>query len=204
MKSFSPSRSNLCSSWISGVVTLILIQIQLLLVSVNVYSSCVVSRHETGTKPRDAACESWTNHFGPATLSLRGIPAPSLGNWLAKIGSSSLESTVRQVIVDIDHDGDPDLIALTNLPRLLIWLNDGRGRFTSWHTSSSLHPSHVFEDAADSNSEDTPLFCLWLGTQPLSLQLIRVAATRFDPKSGFLLFTCICQSSPRAPPSQVS
>src|SRR5262249_1681604 len=32
--------------------------------------------------------------------------------------------------VDIDHDGDLDLIAATTDGDVLIWLNDGHGRFT--------------------------------------------------------------------------
>jgi hypothetical protein len=49
-------------------------------------------------------------------------------------GSSSavhLEASVTGVIEgDIDHDGDLDIVAATPSGDLLIWLNDGHGRFT--------------------------------------------------------------------------
>jgi hypothetical protein len=42
-----------------------------------------------------------------------------------------LEAAVTGVIEgDIDHDGDLDLVAATASGDLLIWLNDGHGRFT--------------------------------------------------------------------------
>jgi hypothetical protein len=42
-----------------------------------------------------------------------------------------LDATVTGVIEnDIDHDGDLDLVAATPSGEVLIWLNDGHGRFT--------------------------------------------------------------------------
>jgi hypothetical protein len=42
-----------------------------------------------------------------------------------------LEASVIGIVEgDIDHDGDLDLVASTVSGDLLIWLNDGRGRFT--------------------------------------------------------------------------
>ncbi|MFL6280272.1 MAG: FG-GAP repeat domain-containing protein [Vicinamibacterales bacterium] len=45
---------------------------------------------------------------------------------------------VRFVVADIDHDGDPDLIANTRRSGLRIWINKGRGTFAaqSRHVSS--------------------------------------------------------------------
>src|SRR5207245_2837223 len=49
-------------------------------------------------------------------------------------GSSSpvdLDATVTGVVQgDVDHDGDLALIAATPSGDLLIWINDGHGRFT--------------------------------------------------------------------------
>jgi hypothetical protein len=57
-------------------------------------------------------------------------------------GSSSavrLEATVTGVIEgDIDHDGDLDLVAATPSGDVLIWLNDGHGRFTQQLASKTL------------------------------------------------------------------
>jgi hypothetical protein len=56
-------------------------------------------------------------------------------------GSSStvdLEGAVTSVVEsDVDHDGDLDLVAATSSGDLLIWINDGRGRFTRQLVSST-------------------------------------------------------------------
>jgi VCBS repeat protein len=47
-----------------------------------------------------------------------------------------LDAAVTGVIEgDVDHDGDLDLVAATPSGDLLIWLNDGHGRFTRQATS---------------------------------------------------------------------
>lgn len=49
-----------------------------------------------------------------------------------------LETPVTGVIeADVDHDGDLDLVAATPSGDLLIWLNDGYGRFTRQAASST-------------------------------------------------------------------
>jgi len=46
-------------------------------------------------------------------------------------GAVRLDATVTGVIEgDIDHDGDLDLVAATSSGDVLVWLNDGHGRFT--------------------------------------------------------------------------
>jgi FG-GAP-like repeat len=56
-------------------------------------------------------------------------------------GSTSvvrLDARVSGVIEgDVDHDGDLDLVAFTPDGEVLIWLNDGRGRFTRQAASQS-------------------------------------------------------------------
>ena len=55
-----------------------------------------------------------------------------------------LETPVTGVIeTDIDHDGDLDLVAVTPAGDLLIWLNDGYGRFTRQPASSPRGVSGV-------------------------------------------------------------
>jgi hypothetical protein len=50
----------------------------------------------------------------------------------------SRDLIVRFVVADIDHDGDPDLVANTQRSGLRIWINKGRGLFAarSRHVSS--------------------------------------------------------------------
>jgi len=54
--------------------------------------------------------------------------------WVELSGSQSavrLETPVSGLIEsDVDHDGDLDLVAATPAGDVLIWLNDGHGRFT--------------------------------------------------------------------------
>ena len=48
-----------------------------------------------------------------------------------------LEASVAALIDgDVDHDGDLDLVAVTAAGEVLIWLNDGHGRFTRQEPSS--------------------------------------------------------------------
>jgi len=47
--------------------------------------------------------------------------------WL-RLGTNDL--IVRLVVVDIDRDGDPDVVAETQHSGLHFWINKGRGRFT--------------------------------------------------------------------------
>jgi hypothetical protein len=47
------------------------------------------------------------------------------------IAAVRLDATVTGIIEgDIDHDGDLDLVAATSSGDVLVWLNDGHGRFT--------------------------------------------------------------------------
>jgi hypothetical protein len=144
-----------------------------------------------------------TNHSSFAVPDAKSSAALSLAEWIASSDFVSAERMVRQVSVDIDNDGDPDLVAVTSLPRLLVWLNDGHGNFTSWHSSSSLRCSRILEDP-DSNDEDSPLLFLWLEARVLNLRLIPLASARPDAQSVLASSDCLDQSSPRAPPLQIS
>ena len=202
MKSFMPSRPKSLPFRVSCLAGLILTQ--LLFASVCAQSGSLVSYGKGWTGLQRAESQSLPKNCNPITFIARGTPPVSLANWISKTSSGSLERTVRQVVVDIDHDGDPDLIAVTNLPRLLVWLNDGQGRFTPWDYSLSLRSSRVLEDADDSNYEDTSLLLLWLEARPHSLELIPLASAKFDFQSRSPSFCCRSQSSPRAPPSRIS
>jgi hypothetical protein len=202
MQLFNLSKLNFHKSRIGAVIGLILTQ--LLFAAVSAESSCFASACGPSAGPQAGEFQGLANHCSFLAFNARDPLSPSFENWLSSGDSASAERTVRQVVVDIDHDGDPDLITVTNLPRLLIWVNDGRGPFTRWDSSFSLHSSNIFEDAADSNDEDTPLFFLWLEVRALSLQLIPLASTQPDPKWGQSSFDCLSQSSPRAPPLRIS
>ena len=158
--------------------------------------------------------------FSPSTISVRcwndefqGLPSHSSGTLttarvvLAFPASNkvsvSTERTVRQVWIDIDRDGDADLVAVTNHLRLVVWLNDGKGHFTSCRSSSALKCSQIVEDP-DLNSEDIPLLFLWLQARTFSLDLVPLVSILTDSESLLASLDRLAQSSPRAPPAHLS
>jgi len=202
MKQLSLPRSASLSfrkCWVVG-----LIWTQFLLAVVCAQPGSFVSQRGAPSGLRYAEFQGLARPSSSVTFSTRGASALTLSNWFFNSSHLSAERTVRQVLVDIDHDGDMDLIAVTDFPRLLVWLNNGRGSFTPWHSSCSLHSSSVLEDAVDSNGEDTPQLFLCLEARALSLQLIPLASTQSDPQFGFFAFDSLSLSSPRAPPSRTS
>ena len=82
---------------------------------------------------------------------------------------------VRLVVADVDHDGDPDLIATTGQSGLRIWINKGRGLFaarsrhlSSRHARAALRPWNAgvhgvrvirFDDSTLNDSNR--LFIVW-------------------------------------------
>jgi hypothetical protein len=90
------------------------------------------------------------------------------GRISVRLSSSSsavrLEASVSSVVeADIDHDGDLDLVAATPTGEVLVWLNDGYGRFTLKAPS----------DARRLSSEPAVAWTVWLrpiavGTKPSS------------------------------------
>jgi hypothetical protein len=72
--------------------------------------------------------------FGPGSREL-AIRLSATRRW-QRLQSHDL--IVRFVIADVDHDGDPDLVASTRRSGLRIWINKGRGLFAarSRHVSS--------------------------------------------------------------------
>ena len=156
-------------------------------------SSCELSAAMVGARIQRSLNPSYCI-LHPTKLLPTGLPLPHF-----RSGPALTERTVLQFLVDIDQDGDSDLIALTNLPRVLVWINDGTGHFATWYPSPSLHSSKIIEDA-DSSDEDSPLLFLWLDAKVLSLGLVPLASAQTDSKSPQVSFDYLSQSSPRAPP----
>jgi hypothetical protein len=117
------------------------------------------------------------------------------------------EGTVIGVVEgDIDHDGDLDLVAATSSGGVLIWLNDGHGRFTPQQASHA--PGLSSESALVDTLLSEPIV---LGMAvPLVLPRNRadtsVIAIQIRPPSGPLAFdfTFLLPSSPRAPPAPLT
>jgi hypothetical protein len=157
-------------------------------------SSCKLSAAMVSARLRRSLIPSDCTILQPTKPLSIGLPLPHFRSLPALT-----ERTVLQFLVDIDQDGDSDLIALTHLTRVLVWINDGTGHFTTWYPSPSLHSSKIIEDA-DSNDEDSPLLFLWLDAKVLSLGLVPLASAQTDSKFPQVSFDYLSQSSPRAPP----
>jgi len=60
------------------------------------------------------------------------------------------------VASDIDHDGDTDVTVTTPANQIVIWLNDGRGRFTRQQPSPSPNPAFTPVTTFAGPWQDTP------------------------------------------------
>jgi hypothetical protein len=86
-----------------------------------------------------------------------------------------LEPSVTGVVQsDIDHDGDLDLVAATASGDLLVWLNDGHGRFTQ---QTASHTRSMSTDSVA--SESTPDELVAVGNATVLLDSASLAVVRF-------------------------
>ena len=116
--------------------------------------------------------------------------------------------TFGAVVVDLDLDGDEDLVATFGTNEIGVWLNDGRGRLSratptsDWSEWAPRPPTPTVDAESSEQSvtvpDDAPTVHADLGRAgPLLLQpllaatVVRVAATSANQ---------LRQSSPRAPP----
>ena len=58
-------------------------------------------------------------------------------HWLRVDASDPI---IRIVVVDLDRDGDSDVVAETRHSGLFLWINNGRGRFAFRSPRTRLHP----------------------------------------------------------------
>ena len=122
------------------------------------------------------------------------------------------ERLIGVVASDIDRDGDPDLLAFTRNLRVLVWVNNSRGRFTP--RKSALRHGHRGTFLEKQISRLTTLF-LWSNSHDDETKLLLAAASSNEtgparisvrqPPFGIQPFeaTCIAGCPPRGPPSQL-
>jgi hypothetical protein len=114
-----------------------------------------------------------------AALALSGIPAVVPGasaiiSRLAEPASTVLASDlssilasaqvgqhdIRAVAIDIDHDGDTDIVSSTVEEPLIVWINDGQGHFTqrrsAGRTGLASAPDGVFAPFGPAGSPAVP------------------------------------------------
>jgi hypothetical protein len=89
------------------------------------------------------------------------------------------------VVADVDHDGDLDLVAVAPSGQVIVWLNDGRGRFTSQPVS---HASTLSAEAVLGNAPRDGLIAVGVtaplvAPPPLGGVIVGVtrSARRLDP-----------------------
>jgi hypothetical protein len=112
----------------------------LLLGGVTVYSAFVLVRPERGfvrfvaTSLPQAAIGDFDGDGRPDLALIDnplGMPSGISVGLSGSLDAVRLQTVVSAVIGgDVDHDGDLDLLAITAGGDLLVWTNDGHGRFT--------------------------------------------------------------------------
>ncbi|MBS1820078.1 MAG: hypothetical protein JSU08_19265 [Acidobacteria bacterium] len=115
-------------------------------------------------------------------------------------------STLRAVLIDIDRDGDRDVVANLGAGRLAVWLNDGLGRLrasgtaTPSPTITALFVDRIgrrFSGQIASDPDDGPLMVFEPARAgPVTTASVDRTVLPFDP----LYDRGMRPSSPRAPP----
>jgi hypothetical protein len=104
---------------------------------------------------------------------------------------------------DVDHDGDVDLVAATPSGDLKVYLNDGRGRFTS---QEPARRHTLVGESVTGYVDSSAALVLW-SSAPSIRSIDRdgalVASTRIGPPTAPVPFksTFFVLASLRAPPS---
>ena len=104
------------------------------------------------------------------------------------------------VEVDIDHDGDVDLIELSTAPRIQVWVNDGRGRFFPAvpNDFSLVRVWPFFYESAEND-----FLSMWLEPHELCLDSVTLGLVLREIPVVFLNVEDDTPRSPRAPPASM-
>ena len=105
------------------------------------------------------------------------------------------------VEVDIDLDGDVDLIELSRAPRILVWVNDGRGRFFP-ATPNDYTLVRVWPFFYESAEND--FLSVWLEPHELCLDSVTLSLVLREIPVVFLYVEDNTPRSPRAPPASTN
>jgi hypothetical protein len=140
----------------------------------------------------DVALIQEDGHGRHVSVRLSGLP-----------GVVTLETAVVSVIaVDIDHDGDVDLIAAAPTGEVVTWLNDGQGRFTLQAASHTAGLSPATTLLGSAYDEPLAVMISTALVAPTNRAETSVVATHIRPPTappafqlGFLLLPSL-----RAPP----
>ncbi len=103
--------------------------------------------------------------------------------------------------VDIDLDGDLDLVDLSKAPRILVWVNNGRGRFFPL-TPSCYNLVRVCPFFYESAEND--FLSVWLEPHELCLDSVALGLVLKEIPVVFLNVEDDTPRSPRAPPASMN
>src|SRR5262249_51550676 len=109
-----------------------------------------------------------------------------------------LEPVITLTAVDLDRDGDRDLIAVTGSPRIVVWLNNGFGSF-----ALRLNPISSFLDPHSQVVPDAVSCPPSPALQFVSIPIVGIDQARVSLVSAVTGAVRIVAyiSSPRAPPA---
>ncbi len=123
-----------------------------------------VSNYIVGWRPRDIICADFNNDgFNDLATSLKTQSIAVLLNngeaeFFSPVKYESLTHNTSITAADIDKDGDIDLIPLTEFRFGPIFLNDGKGGFTSFDPDIKAFPMSWRISSADLNNDTLPDF----------------------------------------------
>ena len=100
--------------------------------------------------------------------------------------------------VDIDHDGDLDLIDLSDAPRVLVWVNNGRGRYIPLIPLcyNLVRACPYFYESAEND-----FLSLWVEPHKLCLHSVALGLVLKEFPDVFVNVEGFTPRSPRAPPA---
>jgi len=127
-------------------------------------------------------------------------------HWLRVEASDAI---IRVVVVDLDRDGDSDVVAETVHSGLYFWINKGRGRFAFRSPRSSVRPLRTHHSTRiargvqvlheDNSALNDPNRLLAILPSPLGDALIAAGPTPLTANAPPGQFTH-CRSDARGPP----
>jgi hypothetical protein len=146
--------------------------------------------------------------FGPGSREL-AVRLSGTRQWQRL---QSRDRIVRFVVADIDHDGDPDLVANTHRSGLRIWINKGRGlfaararhvssrrvRFTVGPWRAGVHGVRAIRFDDTTLNDPSRLFIVW--SVPACARSVAGCETALSRDTALTAFTSRRQA-PRGPPS---
>ena len=138
-----------------------------------------------------------------------GLLAARLSRTRHWLRGGTSDAVIRVIVVDLDRDGDSDVVAETRHSGLYFWINNGRGRLAFRSPHSRVRPLRTHHSTRiargvqvlpeDNSALNDPNRLLAILTSPLGDVLIAAGTTPLAANAPPGQFTH-CRSDARGPP----